>query len=104
MRRVMPEAGGVVAVLVPAGDAIDALPRQIELVVLYAARIPHVRQRGRQRFGAAEPIVEQAEQDRARVAAAVRPIEPRHEWLHERTIEQDVSGHALLAHQKASAR
>jgi hypothetical protein len=51
--------------------------------VLHEARILRVWQRGSQRLGDAELIVEQAEQDRVRVAAAVRLIERRREWLRE---------------------
>jgi hypothetical protein len=102
LRRVMPHEAGVVAVLVPAGDAVHPLPHQIDLHVLHPAGIAGVRQCFSQRRGDAEVIIEQAQQQRAGVAAAARPIEARYQWLHERTTEQDVSGRAPITRQKAS--
>ena len=70
--------------------------------MLHAAGITRIRQRARQRGRDPQAIIEQAQQHRASVAAAAWLIEVRLEWLHERSAEQNVSGRAMLAHQKAS--
>lgn len=44
----------------------------------------------------------EAQQHHVSVAAGLRLIESRHQWLHERSTEQNARGRAALAQQKAS--
>ena len=73
--RVLGQPGGVVAVGVATGNAVDALPHQRDQLVLDLAGLPPVGQTGRQPLGNPQAVVQGLEQHRASVQLACL-IEP----------------------------
>ena len=101
---VVPQARGVVGVLVPAGDGEDALPQHVVQAVLHAIGGASLGERARQRSRQTQSLIHRAEQHRAGVAAAVGLIEPSHKRLREQGIEPNRVGYASIVHKKASDR
>ena len=81
MHRVLGQARGVVAVGVAAGDPVDALPHQLDHLVLDLAGLPVVDQTGRQPLGDPQAVVQRLEQHRPAIRARVGLVEPGDDGL-----------------------
>ena len=73
---VLSQPGRVVAVGVAAGDPVDALPHQLDQLVLHLAGLPSVGQAGRQPLRQAQAVVEGLERLGASIRTRVGLVEP----------------------------
>ena len=102
MHRVLGQARGVVAVGVAAGDPVDALPHQLDHLVLDLAGLPVVDQTGRQPLGDPQAVVQHLEQHRPAIRARVGLVESGDDRLPK---PLDIEGHlryTLCSHRASS--
>ena len=102
VHRVLGQARGVVAVGVAAGDPIDALPHQLDHLVLDLAGLPVVDQTGRQPLGDPQAVVQHLEQHRPAIRARVGLVESGDDRLPK---PLDIEGHlryTLCSHRASS--